>query len=72
MVLNESISLCKTSNLIGIITTLTLGLQPKQGHGKVQAKSHIHTFESVGECERMSSHIPKWTPILGIGVPMDS
>jgi hypothetical protein len=27
--------------------------------------------KSVGECERMNPHTPKWTPILGVGVPMD-
>jgi hypothetical protein len=26
----------------------------------------------VGKCEGMSSHIPKWIPILGIRVPVDS
>ncbi len=38
----------------------------------VQPGSHIHTLGSVGECEGMSPHIPKWTPILGIGIVMDS
>jgi hypothetical protein len=27
--------------------------------------------KSAKECEGMNSHTPKWTPILGIGVPMD-
>ncbi len=56
------------------VTTLTLGLQPTQGHGKVQAKNatHSYTLGSVGECEGMSRYIPKWTPILGVRVPMDS
>jgi hypothetical protein len=26
----------------------------------------FHAHESVGKCEGMSSHIPKWTAILGI------
>jgi hypothetical protein len=26
----------------------------------------------MGECEGMNLHIPKWTPTLGVGVPMDS
>jgi hypothetical protein len=26
---------------------------------------------SVGECEGMSPHTPKWPPTLGVGVPMD-
>jgi len=28
--------------------------------------------ESVGECEGMNLHIPKWAPTLGVEVPMDS
>jgi len=31
----------------------------------------LHTLESVGECEGMNLHTPKWAPILGIGVSMD-
>jgi hypothetical protein len=27
---------------------------------------------NVGECEGMNTHIPKWAPILGVGVQMDS
>jgi len=34
--------------------------------------SHIHIPRSVVECEGMNPHIPKWTPILGVGVLMDS
>jgi hypothetical protein len=36
--------------------TLTLGLQPRQGHGKVWV-------ESARECEGMNPHTPKWIPI---------
>jgi hypothetical protein len=32
----------------------------------------FHALESVGECERMNPHTPKWPPTLGVGVPMDS
>jgi hypothetical protein len=38
---------------------------------KVQPGSHIHIPESVGECERMSPHTPKWIPTLGVQVLMD-
>ncbi len=38
---------------------------------KVQPDSHIDIFGSAGECEGMSAHTPKWTPTLGIGVPME-
>jgi hypothetical protein len=37
----------------------------------VQPGSHIHITKNVRECE-MSPHTPKWTNILGVGVPMDS
>jgi hypothetical protein len=48
-----------------------------QGLAKVQAKneaheSHFHAPRSVGKCEGMNSHTPKWVPTLGVGVPMDS
>ncbi len=32
----------------------------------------IHAFGSVGKCEGMNPHTPKWTPTLGVGLPMDS
>jgi hypothetical protein len=32
----------------------------------------FHAPRSVGECEGMNPHTPKWTPTLKIGVPMDS
>jgi hypothetical protein len=31
----------------------------------------FHAPGSVGECEGMNLHTPKWTPTLGVGVPMD-
>jgi len=31
-----------------------------------------HVPKSVGKCEGMNSHTPKWVPTLGVGVPMDS
>jgi hypothetical protein len=32
----------------------------------------FHAPRSVGECEEMNPHIPKWAPILGVGALMDS
>ncbi len=32
----------------------------------------FHAPGSVGECEGMNPHTPKWTPTLGVGVLMDS
>jgi hypothetical protein len=34
--------------------------------------SHIHNPRSVGECEGMSPHTPKWAPTLRVGVLRDS
>ncbi len=53
------------------VTTLNLGSQPKQRHGKVRAKSatrksHLHSWSSR-ECEWMNPHTPKWTLTLGVG-----
>jgi hypothetical protein len=31
-----------------------------------------HILGSVGECEGMNPHTPKWTLILGVGLPVDS
>jgi hypothetical protein len=47
------------------VTTLTLGLQPRQGHGKVQAKgatheSHTHSWE----CERMWGNEPTYSQVV--------
>jgi hypothetical protein len=39
---------------------------------KVQLGSHIHTLGSAGKCEGMNPCIPKWAPILEVGVLMDS
>jgi hypothetical protein len=32
----------------------------------------FHAPRNVGGCEGMNPHIPKWTPTLGVGVPIDS
>jgi hypothetical protein len=55
-----------------LVTTLTLGSQPKQRHEKVRAKSvtqesHLHSWE----CEGMNPCISKLTPTLGIETPME-
>jgi hypothetical protein len=31
----------------------------------------FHVPKSAKECEGMNLHTPKWTPILGVQVPMD-
>jgi hypothetical protein len=30
-----------------------------------------HVFGSVGRCEGMNQHTPKWAPTLGVGISMD-
>jgi len=53
--------------------TPALGSRPMQGHGKVRVNGHTHIPGSAKKCEGiMSPHTFKWTPILGIEVPMDS
>jgi hypothetical protein len=32
----------------------------------------FHALGSLGKCEGMNPHTPKWVLILGVGVPMDS
>jgi hypothetical protein len=61
------------------VTTLALELRPRQGLVKVRAKSETWEphfmllggweYESVWE---LNLHTLKWTPILGVGVLMDS
>ncbi len=55
--------------------SLKLMTKAKVYEGAGQEWSPGITFRalgSVGECEGINLHIPKWVPILGIGVPMDS
>jgi len=57
-------------NLSLELTTKAKGLQ---GCGQDQAReSHFHAPESAKECEGKNPHTPKWTPMLGVGVPVDS
>jgi hypothetical protein len=37
----------------------------------MRPENHIHTPWSVKECEGIGPHTPKWTPTLGVGVPME-
>jgi hypothetical protein len=51
------------------VVTLTLGSQSRQGFAKGRAK------RKTRECGRLwewTLTLPKWTPMLGIGVPVDS
>jgi hypothetical protein len=45
---------------------LSLGLVTKAE--SATHESHLHSRE----CEGMNPYIPKWIPILGIGIPMES
>jgi hypothetical protein len=60
-----------------IVATLALGLRSRQrackGASQDYAReSHFHAPRSAKECEGKNLHTPKWTPMLGVGVPMDS
>jgi hypothetical protein len=59
-----------------IVATLALGSWPKQGLAKVQSRVSpgitFHAPRNARECEGMNPHTPKWTPTLGIGIPMHS
>jgi hypothetical protein len=71
-----NINLSPPDKLTIFVTTLALGSQPRQGHGKVRTKSvtwesHSHS-QSVRKCEGMNTHIFKWTPTLGIRILMKS
>jgi len=59
------------------VITLALGSQPKQGVARLRAKRlnpviMPHAPESARKCEGIDPHIPKGTPTLGVGVPVDS
>jgi hypothetical protein len=69
-----------TKGLFNAIDTIccnfSLGLMTKaracKGAGqKWSSKVTFHALRSVGKCEGMNPHIPKWTPTLGVGIPMD-
>jgi hypothetical protein len=60
------------------VTTLTLGSWPRQRLAKVWGKSEA--WESYfmllggwqyGRVWKLNLHTPKWTPTLGVGIPMD-
>jgi len=66
----------KHFSTISTIVTLALGLRPKQkglqGCGPRGSPGVTsHTPGSVGKCEGVNPRIPKATPTLGDGVPMD-
>jgi hypothetical protein len=35
-------------------------------------KVTFYALKNVGECERINPQTPKWVPILGVGVLIDS
>ncbi len=58
---------------ISNVTTLALGLRPKQGHGKVWVESATQkSLSHSQECEGLSPHTLKWIPILRVWIPMES
>jgi hypothetical protein len=68
--------LCTSSTMsliMGSVATLALGLRPRQGVARLRAnretQEHFTCSRECKECEGMNPHTPKWTPILGVGVP---
>jgi len=59
---------CCNPNL-GLVTK-TRACKGASQKGNMGVTSHVP--KSVGKCEGMNLHTPKWTPTLGIGVPMNS
>jgi hypothetical protein len=63
----------KVSKGAFIVATLALGSWPRQGVVKLWAKwetrEHSTCSWECKECEGMNPHTPKWTPMLGVGVP---
>jgi hypothetical protein len=56
-----------------LVATLALGSRPRQRVARLRAKRvMLHALESARECEGIDLHIPKGTPTLGVGVPVDS
>jgi hypothetical protein len=59
--------------IIRNVATLALGSRPRQGVARLRAKcetrEHSTCFRECKECEGMNLHTPKWTPMLGVGVP---
>jgi hypothetical protein len=59
---------CRNPNL-----GLTTKARACKGAGQERSPGVMfHAPRSVRECEGMNPHIPKWAPILGVGVPVDS
>jgi hypothetical protein len=59
---------CRNSNLR--LATKARDCEGVGQEGSMGVTSHAPG--SVGECERMNPHTPKWTPTLRVGVSMDS
>jgi hypothetical protein len=55
------------------VATLALSSRPRQGVTRLWAKwetwEHSTCSRECKECEGMNPHTPKWTPMLGVGVP---
>ncbi len=66
-----------TFSNVTIYRNLNLGLVTKEMACKVVGQEGSmrvisHALGSAKECEGMNPHTLKWTPILAVGVPMDS
>jgi hypothetical protein len=52
------------------LTTKARACKGASQEGSPGVTSHVP--KSVGECEGMNLHTPKWTPTLGVGVSVNS
>jgi hypothetical protein len=59
---------CRNPNL-GLMTKARVCIGANQ---EWSSRITFHALKSVGKCEGMNSHTPKWVPTLGVGVLMDS
>jgi len=57
-------NMCRNPNL-GLATKARVY---KGGGQEWSSKVTFHAPKSVGKCEGMNPHTPKWAPILGVGV----
>jgi hypothetical protein len=70
---HSSFLICIVFKKNPIVVTLALASRLRHIFARLQAKneagSHITWSRECKECEGMNPHTPKWTPIVGIGVP---
>ncbi len=59
--------MCRNPSLRLMTRAMFAKVQAKRGSPRIT----FHALRSVGECEGMNPHTPKWALTLGVGVPVD-